>query len=32
VLAARVKEGAMQLSDIEVRLLPYVKRLLGKKN
>ncbi len=32
VLATRVKEGAMQLSEIDVRLLPYVKRMLGKKN
>lgn len=33
ILASRVKEGTMKLSEIDVRLLPYVKRLIGgKKN
>jgi ribosomal protein L34E len=31
-LASRVKEGKIELSAVDIRLLPYVKRLLGKKN
>lgn len=28
-IASRVKEGAMPLSEVEIRLLPYVKRYLA---
>ena len=28
-IASRVKEGTMELSEVEIRLLPYVKRLLA---
>jgi hypothetical protein len=31
MLASRVKEGAMTLSDVEIRYLPYVKRMLPEK-
>jgi len=30
-LASRVKEGAMSLDEVDVRLLSHVKGLLGKK-
>jgi ribosomal protein L34E len=30
-LASRVKEGKMQISDVDVSLVPYVKGLLQKK-
>lgn len=30
-IASRVKEGAMSLSEVDMRLLPYVKRLLASK-
>ena len=30
-LASRVKEGAMPFSDVEIRLQPYVKRLISSK-
>ena len=30
-IASRVKEGAMSMNDVEIRLLPYVKRLLASK-
>ncbi|MCX8194641.1 MAG: hypothetical protein N3G22_00820 [Candidatus Micrarchaeota archaeon] len=31
VLATRVKEGVMKLQDIDIKLLPYVKRYLARK-
>lgn len=31
VLATRVKEGAMPLNDVGVKILPYVKRYLASK-
>ncbi len=31
VLATRVKEGAMQLNEVDVKILPYVKRYLASK-
>lgn len=31
VLATRVKEGAMSLGEVEVSMLPYVKRYLASK-
>ena len=30
-IASRVKEGAMSMNDVEIRLMPYVKRLLASK-
>ena len=30
-IANRVKEGEMELSEVEIRYLPYVKRLLASK-
>lgn len=30
-VASRVKEGKMKLSEVDVRLLPYVKGILQKK-
>ena len=31
IVASRVKEGGMKLEEVDLRLLPYVKRLLAKK-
>ena len=31
VLATRVKEGAMSIDEVDVSVLPYVKRYLGSK-
>lgn len=31
-LAARVKEGALSLDSVDIRLLPYVKGLLSRKD
>jgi len=31
ILASRVKEGVIPISEVEVRLIPYVNRLLAKK-
>ena len=31
VLATRVKEGAMPIDDVDVKILPYVKRYLASK-
>ncbi|VVC02125.1 Ribosomal protein L34e [uncultured archaeon] len=30
-IASRVKEGEMKLDEVEIRLLPYVKRYLASK-
>jgi large subunit ribosomal protein L34e len=31
VIASRVKEGAMKLDEVDLTMLPYVKRLLASK-
>jgi len=31
IIASRVKEGSMKLEDVDIRMLPYVKRMLQSK-
>jgi len=31
IIASRVKEGAMKLDEVDLTMLPYVKRLLASK-
>ncbi len=31
IIASRVKEGELSIDEVDIRMLPYVKRLLNKK-